>query len=43
MNMYILCSIRNMIALWIFAKIAIHFDKWWYVFFAIIFWCWPKE
>lgn len=42
MKLQTLCFIRNSLALLIFAMLAIHFDKWWIVFFAAVFWCWVE-
>ena len=42
MNLQTMCFIWNILTLLIFAKLAAHFDKWWIVFFATVFWCWVE-
>ena len=32
-------AIRNMVSLICWTILAVHFEKWWLTFFAILFWC----
>ena len=42
MKLYILTYTRNVLTLLIFAKLAVHFDKWWIIFFSFLFWCYVE-
>lgn len=38
-----LCVIRNSISLFCFTLLAITFQKWWIVFFSILFYMWVTD
>ena len=38
LKLYLLCFTRNVISLMCFTILAIVFQKWWIVFFALLFW-----
>lgn len=38
MKIYLMAMIKNIVALICFTILAIVFNKWWIIFFAILFW-----
>lgn len=43
LKLYLMCYIRNAISLICFTILSIVFQKWWIVFFALIFWCYVEK
>ena len=39
LKLYLICFTINVISLICFTTLAIVFQKWWIVFFALLFWC----